>query len=147
MEVFGRTGAITAQVGDYTPSQVGADPAGTAATLVGALTPTSIGAANAAHTHSQSDVTSLSSDLAAKAPINSPTLTGTPASTTPATSDNTTRIATTAYVKAQGYISSVPVTSVAGRTGAITLTSSDVGLALVENVAQLHKALDYASKA
>lgn len=145
--VFGRTGAITAQVGDYTPSQVGADPSGTAATLVGALTPTSIGAANAAHTHSESDVTNLSSDLAAKAPINSPTLTGTPASTTPATSDNTTRIATTAFVKAQGYVTSIPVSSVAGRTGAITLTSSDVGLSLVENVAQLHKALDYASKA
>jgi hypothetical protein len=32
--VFGRTGAVTAQTGDYTPAQVGADPAGTAATQV-----------------------------------------------------------------------------------------------------------------
>jgi hypothetical protein len=30
----GRTGAVTAQTGDYTPAQVGADPAGTAATQV-----------------------------------------------------------------------------------------------------------------
>lgn len=37
--------------------------------------------------------------MATRAPLNSPTLTGTPASTTPGTSDNSTRIATTAYVK------------------------------------------------
>lgn len=39
-------------------------------------------------------------DLNAKAPLASPTFTGTPKSTTPASSDNSTRIATTAFVKA-----------------------------------------------
>ena len=32
--VHGRTGAVTAQTGDYTPEQVGADPSGTASTAV-----------------------------------------------------------------------------------------------------------------
>lgn len=39
-------------------------------------------------------------ELNAKAPLASPTFTGTPKSTTPASSDNSTRIATTAFVKA-----------------------------------------------
>ena len=41
----------------------------------------------------------LKSDLDTKANINSPALTGSPTSTTPASSDNSTRIATTAFVK------------------------------------------------
>ena len=57
--VFSRTGAVVAQSGDYSVSQV-----------TGA------------------------------APLASPTFTGTPASVTPSTSDNTTKIATTAYVQA-----------------------------------------------
>ena len=39
-------------------------------------------------------------DMSAKAPLASPTFTGSPKSTTPASSDNSTRIATTAFVKA-----------------------------------------------
>lgn len=35
--VFGRTGVVTAQTGDYTAEQVGADPAGTAAGLFGSV--------------------------------------------------------------------------------------------------------------
>lgn len=38
-----------------------------------------------------------------RAPLASPALTGAPTSTTPATADNSTAIATTAFVKAQGY--------------------------------------------
>jgi hypothetical protein len=56
----------------------------------------------------------------------SPVLTGDPTAPTPATSDNDTSIATTAFVKAQGYLTSAPVTSVAGRTGAITLSNTDI---------------------
>ena len=40
----------------------------------------------------------------AKAPLASPALTGTPTAPTPTTADNDTSIATTAFVKAQGYI-------------------------------------------
>ena len=65
-------------------------------------------------------------NLAAYAPLASPTFTGDPQAPTPATSDNDTSIATTAFVKAQGYLTSAPVTSVAGRTGAITLSNTDI---------------------
>ena len=46
----------------------------------------------------------LSIDLSAYAPLASPTFTGDPKAPTPATADNDTSIATTAFVKAQGYI-------------------------------------------
>ena len=58
--------------------------------------------------------------------FNNVALTGNPTAPTPATSDNDTSIATTAYVKAQGYLTSAPVTSVAGRTGVITLSNTDI---------------------
>jgi len=48
--------------------------------------------------------------LGNKADIFSPTFTGDPKAPTPATSDNDTSIATTAYVKAQGYLTAVPAT-------------------------------------
>jgi hypothetical protein len=44
------------------------------------------------------------------APTNSPTLTGNPKSVTPSTGDNDTSIATTAFVKAQNYITSSALT-------------------------------------
>jgi len=49
----------------------------------------------------QSAITSLVTDLAARAPLASPALTGTPTSTTAAADTNTTQIATTAYVVGQ----------------------------------------------
>jgi hypothetical protein len=42
------------------------------------------------------------------APLASPSFTGTPAAPTPSTADNSTKIATTAYVQAQGYLTAVP---------------------------------------
>ena len=57
---------------------------------------------------------------------------GTPTHPTPATADNSTKSATTAYVQAQGYVTAsgaaaaAPVQSVAGRTGAVTLAVADV---------------------
>lgn len=76
----------------------------------------------------ESDVGSLVTDLAAKAPLASPTFTGTPLSTTPSTADSSTKIATTAYVQAQSYVTAAtaPVVSVATRTGAITLAVADI---------------------
>ena len=59
------------------------------------------GKAASSHTHGQSDVTNLTSDLALKAPLASPTFTGTPAAPTPAFNTNTTQLATTAYVMSQ----------------------------------------------
>ena len=48
----------------------------------------------------EGDVTSMETEMAGKAPIASPALTGTPTAPTPATADNSTRIATTAFVQA-----------------------------------------------
>jgi hypothetical protein len=49
--------------------------------------------------------------------------------TTPATSDNDTSVCTTAFVKAQGYITSAgaPIQTVFGRTGAVTALQADYG--------------------
>lgn len=65
----------------------------------------------------------------------SPALTGTPTAPTASAATNTTQIATTAFVKAQNYITSsgAPVQSVAGKSGAVTLNNTDVGLGNVEN--------------
>lgn len=54
--------------------------------------------ANKTHTHAQSDITNLSTTLAAKAPLASPSLTGTPTAPTAAAGTKTTQIATTAFV-------------------------------------------------
>lgn len=59
------------------------------------------------------------------APLASPALTGTPTAPTAATGDNSTLISTTAFVKAQGYITSAPVASVFGRTGVIVAATND----------------------
>ena len=51
------------------------------------------------HSHTIAQVTGLQAALDDKAAIDSPVFTGTPISTTPITSDDSTKIATTAYVK------------------------------------------------
>ena len=48
----------------------------------------------------EGDVTSMEAEMAGKAPLASPALTGTPTAPTPATADNSTKIATTAFVQA-----------------------------------------------
>ena len=48
-------------------------------------------------------------------------------STTPSASDNSTKVATTAYVKTAVGSISAPVTSVNSKTGAVVLTAADVG--------------------
>lgn len=52
----------------------------------------------------ESDISGLTSDLAAKAPLASPTLTGTPAAPTATAGTNTTQVATTAYATAADAI-------------------------------------------
>lgn len=64
-----------------------------------------------------------------------PTFTGAPTSVTPSLGDNSTLLATTAFVKGQGYITSNPVTSVFTRTGAITAQSGDYTAAQITNAA------------
>lgn len=89
-------------------------------------------------------VTLVVGDVIGAAPLASPALSGNPTAPTPLTADNDTSIATTAFVKAQGYLTSAPVTSVAGRTGAVTLSNTDIsGLGTMATAT----ATDYLSKA
>ena len=54
-------------------------------------------------TLAQAQITNLTSDLSAKAPLASPTFTGVPTAPTAAVDTNTTQVATTAFTVAQGY--------------------------------------------
>lgn len=70
------------------------------------------------HTHAEADVTGLVADLALKAPLASPALTGTPTAPTAAVGTNTTQVATTAYVRA------APIDTLGVPTDIATLNAS-----------------------
>lgn len=57
--------------------------------------------ANTSHTHVIADVTGLQTALDSKADLLSPAFSGAPTSTTPAAADNSTKIATTAFVQSE----------------------------------------------
>lgn len=106
----GRTGAVTPANGDYTAAQITNTPSGNlaASTVQAALNELQSdvdGRAASSHTHAIADTTGLQSALDGKAPLASPAFTGNPTAPTPATNDNDTSIATTEWVKAQGYFS------------------------------------------
>ena len=75
-------------------------------------------------------ITLTSADVSAAggAPINSPTFTGTPRATTPTAGDNSTALATTAYVLA-AIAAGSGVSTFNGRAGAVTLSGADVSAA------------------
>ena len=81
----------------------------------GATGPAGSGSGDMLRSANLSDVLSASASLAniGGAPLASPIFTGDPQAPTPATADNDTSIATTAYVKAQGYGAAVPPATVA----------------------------------
>lgn len=155
--VFGRAGIVTAQTGDYTVAQItGAAPlasptftgtvmvptpsTGDDSTIVptthwvrqqGYITGsvvTSVFSRTGAVTAQTGDYTVA--QITGAAPLASPTFTGIPAAPTPATADNSTTVATTAFVKNQGYVTAAtsPVTSVFTRTGAVVAASGDYTL-------------------
>lgn len=78
--------------------------------------------------------------------VNSPAFTGTPTAPTAPVATNNNQVATTAFVKLQGYLTSVPVTSVAGKTGAVTLAKADVGLSNVDNTSDAAKPVSTAQQ-
>jgi len=76
-------------------------------------------------------LTYTAANAATTAPLASPAFTGTPTAPTATTGVNTTQLATTAFVNASiSAFSSNAVTSFNSRTGAVTLTSSDIASAL-----------------
>lgn len=98
----------------------------------------------------ESQVTNLTTDLAAKAPLASPTFTGTPAAPTPATTDNSTTLATTAFVKTLAGTSSIvdnetPAGTVNGTNKVFTLASTPAtnSLNVYKNGIRLKPTSDY----
>jgi hypothetical protein len=153
--VAGRTGAVVLAVGDVSGAAPLASPAltGTPTAPTAATADNSVAIATTAFVKAQNYVTYATAggqapvqsvagrtgavvlavaDVSGAAPLASPALTGTPTAPTAATADSSTVLATTAFVKAQNYITSAgaPVQSVFGRTGAVVLASGDVTGAL-----------------
>lgn len=126
--------ALTAEVGDIAIRTdqnktyiLRATPASTLANWQELLTPTSpvtsVFGRTGAITAASGDYTVA--QVTGAAPLASPAFTGTPTAPTAATATNTTQIATTAFVKAQGYTSNTgTVTSVAVSGGTTGLTTS-----------------------
>lgn len=113
--IYGRAGVVTAQAGDYTALQV------TFAAAGGIL---SVNVQNA--------LVELDTK---KAPLASPTLTGTPAVPTAAPGTNTTQAASTAFVTAAVAAGpAAPVTSVFGRTGVVIGVAGDYNAVKITNV-------------
>ena len=79
-------------------------------------------------TVAQSQVTNLVSDLAAKANLASPTLTGTPAAPTATLGTNTTQLATTAFVKTEITGTAVPLTWTTGQYERAVWGTASVGV-------------------
>lgn len=96
-------GAFRSAAGAGAASEVDVTPAGgiAATDVQAALEELDTEKAAASHTHAQSDVTNLTSDLAAKAPLASPTFTGAPVAPSPSADDNDTSIATSAFVQGE----------------------------------------------
>lgn len=141
--VFTRTGAVTAQSGDYTVAQVtGAAPLASP-TFTGTVTmptPFTLGATSVTSTGTQLNYLNAATGTTGTASTNlvysaSPALTGTPTAPTPSAADNSTKIATTAYVddavlltEAYGQIYSASTFS--GTTG---FTNNGTSVSVVSN--------------
>ena len=69
------------------------------------------------------DVALSVGDISGAAPLASPSFSGTPTAPTPSTADNSTRLATTAFVKAQGYVTTATA-GVSAVTGTAPIVSS-----------------------
>lgn len=82
------------------------------------------GKTNTGHVHSIANITSLQSTLDGKAPLASPALTGTPTAPTQSAGDNTTKIATTAFVLNAVATAGVSLTGNQTIDGVKTFTSS-----------------------
>lgn len=79
--------------------------------------------AAASHSHAEADVTGLTADLAAKAPLASPAFTGVPTVPTAGVGTNSTQAASTAFVAAAVSVASAAVTSPATLTDLVDLAA------------------------
>lgn len=158
--VFGRSGTVVAQAGDYSVDEVtGAAPSaspaftglptaptpptGNSTTLLAttafvqaalpAVAVTSVFGRTGAVLAQSGDYSV--SQVTGAAPLASPALTGTPTAPTPSFGDSTTKLATTAFVAAA--LPSAGVTSFNGRGGAVTPANGDYTVSQVTGAAPL----------
>lgn len=89
------------------------------------------GSAGVAVTYSRGDHVHPSDTT--KAPLASPALTGTPTAPTPATGDNSTTLATTAFVKTQGYLTGNQTVTLSGDITGSGTTAIPTTLATVNS--------------
>jgi hypothetical protein len=131
VSVSASTGAVTVSIGQSVATSASPSFAGLTLTgLTGYLKGNGASVVSASSTIPVADVTGA-------APLASPTFTGTPAAPTPLTSDSSTTIATTAFVKAQGYgtgtVTSVSASSPLASSGGATPTISISGQVALAN--------------
>lgn len=125
------SGATTGAVGVV---QLAGDLGGTA---TAPTVPGLAGKAATSHTHAESDVTTLVSDLAAKAPLASPALTGTPTAPTASAGTSTTQVATTAFAtsavatKTDSYTTQSKTATFTAAPGFVYLIDSTSGAVVV----------------
>jgi hypothetical protein len=95
------------------------------------------------------DVTLSVGDVSGVAPLASPTFSGTPTSPTPGTADNSTRLATTAFVKAQGYVTTATagVNSVSGSAPIVSSGGANPSISLLPATTSTAGSMSAADKA
>ena len=85
---------------------------------------TNVSANTSSITTNSNNISTNTADILVKAPIASPAFTGVPTAPTPSTSDNSTQLATTAYVKAN--LATVSAGTLTGTSLASTITGSSL---------------------
>jgi hypothetical protein len=95
------------------------------------------------------DVTLSVGDIPGVAPLASPAFSGTPTSPTPGTADNSTRLATTAFVKAQGYVTTATagVNSVSGSAPIVSSGGTNPSISLLPATTSAAGSMSAADKA
>ena len=112
----------TTLTGDVTGSGNGSFA--TTVNAVGGVSSSTIATLPGLITANTSSITTNTADILSKAPLASPALTGAPTAPTAATSDNSTQLATTAYVKSN--LATVSAGTLTGTTLASTITGSSL---------------------
>jgi hypothetical protein len=113
--------ATTALTGDVTGSGNGSFA--TTVNSVGGVSSSTIATLPGLISANTANISTNTANILLRAPIASPTFTGTPSAPTPATSDNSTQLATTAYVKASITAANAGISSI----GNISATSNAKG--------------------
>lgn len=95
------------------------------------------------------DVALSVGDVSGAAPLASPAFSGTPTSPTPSTADNSTRLATTAFVKAQGYVTTATagVNSVSGSAPIVSSGGTNPSISILAATTSAPGSMSAADKA